>query len=191
MAALLIFVMASPGLDRPFLAWSRLVEPTFWGQLVGQAAYLAGLGWVQFGSLFVLIALGFFLKRKPMVWLGAGCVLATAASGILSQIIKNLVGRPRPRMNLPVHFLNGPSLDSDFHSFPSGHTATSFALAAVLAWRFPRFGWLFYLLAALVGYGRVLSGSHHLSDVVAGAFVGIMAGLPLAVWTMNKSRSRP
>ena len=188
-AALLVLVVASPGLDGSFLAWSRLVEPTFWGQLVGQAAYLAGLGWVQFGLLFVLIALGFILKRKPWVRLGVGCVLATAASGILVQIIKNLVGRPRPRMNLPVQFLSGPNLDSDFHSFPSGHTATSFALAAILAWRFPRFGWLFYLLAALVGYGRVLSGSHYLSDVVAGAFVGIMAGLPLAVWTL-KSRSR-
>ena len=188
-AALGVFVFTSPGLDGPFLAWSRLVEPTFWGQLVGEAAYLAGLGWVQFGASAVLVALGLFLKRKPWVWLGVGCVLSAAASGILVQIVKNLVGRPRPRMELPVHFLSGPNLDSDFHSFPSGHTATSFALAAVLAWRFPRFGWLFYLLAALVGYGRVLSGSHYLSDVIAGAFVGIMVGIPLAVWTGRKIRS--
>lgn len=62
---------------------------------------------------------------------------------------------------------------SDMHSFPSAHSAVSFATAAFLQ---RRYGWAFgapaYALAAYVVWGRVYSGKHHWWDVVAGGAIG-------------------
>lgn len=62
---------------------------------------------------------------------------------------------------------------SNQHSFPSGHTAVSFASAAYLQ---RRYGWAWgapaYALSAYVGWGRCYSKKHHWYDVVAGAAIG-------------------
>jgi len=100
---------------------------------------------------------------------------AVITSGLAAALLKRLIGRPRPRMEDIWGFV-GPSLESDFHSFPSGHTSTSFALAVALARYFPGSGWLFYSLASLVGVSRVACGSHYPTDVLAGAALGLFAG---------------
>ncbi len=60
------------------------------------------------------------------------------------------------------------------HSFPSGHTSTSFAAAEFLR---GRYGWSYgipaYVVASFVGYSRVESKQHHTRDVIAGAVIGI------------------
>jgi undecaprenyl-diphosphatase len=57
-------------------------------------------------------------------------------------------------------------------TFPSGHTALAFAVAAVLGAAFPQARWWFLFLACGVGASRVLMGEHVLSDVIAGGGVG-------------------
>ena len=62
---------------------------------------------------------------------------------------------------------------SNQHSFPSGHTAVSFATAAYLQ---RRYGWAYgapaYALSCYVGWGRIYSKKHHWYDVLAGAAIG-------------------
>lgn len=62
---------------------------------------------------------------------------------------------------------------SNRHSFPSGHSAISFATAAFLQ---RRYGWAFgapaYVLSCYVAWGRVYSKKHHWWDVCAGAAIG-------------------
>ena len=63
-------------------------------------------------------------------------------------------------------------------SFPSGHTADSFASATFIQ---QRYGWKWaipaYIGAIFVGYSRVESDKHFVEDVLAGAAIGIISGL--------------
>lgn len=63
-------------------------------------------------------------------------------------------------------------------SFPSGHTADSFAAATFIQ---QRYGWNWaipaYIGATFVGYSRVKSDKHHLEDVLAGAAIGILSSV--------------
>lgn len=101
-------------------------------------------------------------------------VNAIAYAGAATMILKNVVGRPRPYTNSvenePLSFSGANS------SFPSGHTATAFALASVLAEEYPKYKYLFYGGAVLVGISRIYLDMHYASDVVAGAAIGLYSG---------------
>jgi membrane-associated phospholipid phosphatase len=60
-------------------------------------------------------------------------------------------------------------------SFPSGHSAASFALAAVLAWFYPRLAALFWVLAVGCALSRYFDAMHWMSDCVAGASIGYLS----------------
>lgn len=86
-------------------------------------------------------------------------IMAGAVNGI-----KYSVGRLRPD-------------GSRYNSFPSGHTATAFMTASMLhkeyGWRSPLFSIGGYTAAAVTGVSRICNNRHWLSDVVAGAAIGI------------------
>lgn len=67
---------------------------------------------------------------------------------------------------------------SDFHSFPSGHTAVSFATATYLA---RRYGWQYgvpaYVLGTYVAWGRCFSRQHYVWDCLVGAAIGAGSAL--------------
>ena len=64
--------------------------------------------------------------------------------------------------------------------FPSGHTAAVCALAYLLTERWPKLSFLWYSLAALVGWSRWASGAHYPYQVVAGAILGLAVAVTLA-----------
>lgn len=68
-------------------------------------------------------------------------------------------------------------------SFPSGHSATSFAFAAVIAHRYPNKRWLkwsAYALATGVALSRYPAKKHYPSDILMGATIGYVSGIYLA-----------
>ena len=93
-----------------------------------------------------------------------------------ARISKFLVGRARPEVFLQkgLYGFYGLQWDNHYHSFPSGHTLTAFALSCSLASIFPRFRLLFYLLATFLSLSRPLLLKHYLSDVIATAPIGII-----------------
>lgn len=68
---------------------------------------------------------------------------------------------------------------SSYDSFPSGHTATSFASAEFLKQEYkdvsPWIGYAGYAVATTTGIFRLYNNKHWVSDVVAGAGVGILS----------------
>jgi undecaprenyl-diphosphatase len=58
-------------------------------------------------------------------------------------------------------------------SFPSGHTANNTIIAMICTLFFPRRGWLYFIVAAAVGYSRIYLGAHWPSDIVATFFMAI------------------
>ena len=102
--------------------------------------------------------------------------------------IKFRVRRSRPEGEWGSIYRN-----TDPHSFPSGHAARAFLIAVLAAGLGPP--WLASLLwiwAPLVSLARVAMGVHYLSDVLAGAALGILCALvglqihePLFTWVSN------
>ncbi|PKQ18857.1 MAG: phosphoesterase PA-phosphatase [Actinobacteria bacterium HGW-Actinobacteria-8] len=119
--------------------------------------------------------------RDPML-----LVSAMGMSTVIAVVVKIIVARPRPATDLQVI----PGLESSY-SFPSGHTAgaaTLVLVTAYLLWRHRRGGralawWLAASAAiiALVGVSRLYLGYHFVTDVLAGACLGVVTlGLVVA-----------
>ncbi|MFN8441857.1 MAG: phosphatase PAP2 family protein [Caldilineaceae bacterium] len=85
--------------------------------------------------------------------------------------LKLLFRRPRPFVQLAHARLVGAK--PRHFSFPSGHSASSFASAWLLRKRFPRWRWLHILLALFVAFNRVYLGAHFPGDTLAGALSGV------------------
>ena len=96
---------------------------------------------------------------------------------VVVMTAKTLIRRRRPEGEWGAIYRN-----TDPHSFPSGHAARAFLIAVIATGLGPV--WLAAILwvwAPLVALARAAMGVHYLSDVVAGALVGIFVGL-LALW---------
>jgi undecaprenyl-diphosphatase len=96
--------------------------------------------------------------------------IAGLAASVL--LIKLVVRRRRPEGEWGAIYRN-----TDPHSFPSGHAARAILLAVLaVAWGPWWLAAVLLLWAPLVALSRVAMGLHYLSDVVAGAVLGLAAG---------------
>lgn len=143
-------------------------------------------GWILIpaGVLYVVTALvAYFVRWKlmrTMLWqfaaLYAFIFCGVGAPSLFTAIIKRFVGRGRP-MQYDTTGLFGFKLnwwDWTYQSFPSGHSTTAFALAAVIGLASPRWFYWGLLFGAAVALSRVTEGAHYPSDVIAGAIVGLL-----------------
>jgi membrane-associated phospholipid phosphatase len=128
----------------------------------------------------ILFAVGFGLKYESWKAAGWRSLLAHGAAGGIGNLVKHLVGRPRPKFMHAGNLELSPVTGVGWDSFPSGHATASFAVATVLAAAFPRWRWAILSLAIAITASRILRGSHFLTDVAAGAVIGYAIGSVMA-----------
>lgn len=107
---------------------------------------------------------------------------ASLGAGLAADVVKLCVSRTRPHTfdvdsgavwETFTGLLPLTSAGSAGQSFPSAHTTCAFGLATALALSYPAGRRLFYAFAVGVAAQRVCVNAHYLSDVVAGAFLGV------------------
>jgi membrane-associated phospholipid phosphatase len=137
------------------------------------------------GFFCVVIALLLFIFKKR--YLSLMVFASYAVSGIIAQGLKYFILEARPALYLKStsykYFIENVTLHN-FHAFPSGHTASAFAMAAILSFdaKNKNYSILFLLLAALVGYSRIYLAQHFMDDVLSGAVIGILSSI--ACWML-------
>ncbi|MEK7380346.1 MAG: phosphatase PAP2 family protein [Gemmatimonadota bacterium] len=149
-----------------------------WSDRAASVAKIFGEGQYVFPVLGLSYAAGRVSGLKPLAEVSGHALLATASAGIATVALKTLIGRERPYVSgSPSRF---QPFDFKFknESFPSGHTAMAFALATTFAAETPDrlSDVFFYFGATMTGLSRIHDDRHWLTDVVAGAGVGYLAG---------------
>lgn len=127
------------------------------------------------GAIWILLAL-VLLIRKDTRPVGLAVAAALVVDLLLCNVlIKPLVARPRPFALRPeIQLLIPPPSD---YSFPSGHTAASFAAVAALFRKKSRLWIPGTVLAAAIALSRIYLYVHYPSDVLCGVLLGILCGV--------------
>ncbi len=124
----------------------------------------------------LLLLAGYAWKLQTWKLAGWETLLAHALTGVVNNSLKHLVGRARPKFMHagPSEFF--PLAGNGWDSFPSGHAMSSFAIATVLAVRFPKIRWAMIVLASAISVSRLFRASHYLTDILAGVVLGVLIG---------------
>lgn len=145
-----------------------------WGPLTA-VMQVASAWW--FKSL-VLIGVGLAADLAGRDRLPRAAVTGLAAyvtASVAAHALKDLVDRPRPPLADARVLVETPLPSSS--SMPSAHAATAFAVAVAVGTLHPRLRVALLAAATLVGVSRVYLGVHFPTDVLAGAALGVAAGL--------------
>ncbi|WP_380280108.1 phosphatase PAP2 family protein [Kitasatospora purpeofusca] len=165
------------GLYRRVVDWAD-AAPHWFNQIV-EVWSLLGLG------LFALLMLAAWWRARE----GGPAVMARVLASPLIVLVayavnsgfKSLVEEVRPCAQLHVRDTLEACPGAGDWSFPSNHTVIAVAAAAALWFADRRIGALAAVAAVLMGASRVWVGVHYPHDVLAGALVGLLLAVPLAL----------
>lgn len=127
------------------------------------------------------------LDKPDLQDLSSTALQAMAFSGSTVMGLKLLFHRWRPeeQLELDPYQFDGPSLNQDQLSFPSGHSVIAFSFAASVSAHFEDKWYVaipLYGLASLTAWQRVYDFKHWPSDVLGGAILGVLIGRQVAAW---------
>jgi undecaprenyl-diphosphatase len=111
-----------------------------------------------------------YRKALPMLW---ALIAALIARLLIVSPIRFFFPRDRPFLSIPVHAL----IVEHAPSFPSGHASFFFGFSTVVYAYNKKLGILAFILSTIVCIARIAAAIHYPSDILAGMFVGIIAGL--------------
>jgi len=126
-----------------------------------------GVFWIT----IAVIMLFFKSTRKTALTMGMALVMGLLVCNVT---LKPLVGRIRPYELREVALLIKAPHDA---SFPSGHTAVSFAAAGVVALRRSKLAIPALILASIIAFSRLYLYVHFPTDVLGGILVGMICAL--------------
>ena len=140
---------------------------------VARIATKLGNGW-----LYPLLTVILIAADLPMRALAA-ITISIASAFAVYPLLKTSLGRLRPCDYAPSLVRDVAPLDH--YSCPSGHamTAAAYATPLVVAW--PSAAPLALAMCAVIGWSRVALGHHYVSDVIAGALLGLTIATPVTI----------
>lgn len=163
------------------------------GSTMYHAIKFFGTVWLAAIIAAVLVLRPFFqpdtARVRRGVRRGTLVFLCPAVAGLLAEALKLAFRRERPEFGdgfftfRAANFWNASGL-----GLPSSHAAPAVALAIALGAVFPRWRVAFVMLAALCCLSRVLAGAHHVSDVYAGVFVGLICSRAIMALDVQNNR---
>ena len=122
------------------------------------------------------------IRKRRIV--GVAALIALILTAIIANIgLKSIVGRPRPYQvdsSVELHFKCSDS------SFPSGHTASSFAAAMVIFFAYKKAGIVAIVLASLIAFSRMYFFVHFPTDILGGIVVGVLIAKVVNYFTEKK-----
>jgi membrane-associated phospholipid phosphatase len=141
--------------------------------------------WILIPSLALTILLRLAMFPMRGVWrmatgelamLSAFVFLGVGVPGLLTNLLKRLVGRGRPTEFEASGAFSFQNIFNDwtFQSFPSGHSATAIATAFVVGFLRPPLFPILFVVGIVVAISRVPVGMHYPTDIFAGAIVGML-----------------
>ena len=135
--------------------------------------YITYLG--EAGAIWIAAAIILLCFKKTRVC-GILALCAMAVTFLFGEVfLKNVVCRVRPCNQFPdvAMLITRPKS----FSFPSGHSASSFAAATIIFWCNKKYGILAIAVASLIALSRVFLFVHYPTDVLAGALLGIIISM--------------
>jgi undecaprenyl-diphosphatase len=136
------------------------------------------------GCVWILASL-FMISRESYKLQGYMIITSLVITTVIGEgIIKHLIKRTRPFIDL----IESKLLISKpiTYSFPSGHTASSFAAAGILLAMNNRFSILAAILASLIAFSRVYLNVHYPTDVVTGIILGLLCSKLVVIIFQSK-----
>lgn len=171
-----------------FLLWIQENLRADWlDPIVKGITFLGNAGWLWIVLSLVLLILP---KTRKTGFCTAGALVFDLLS--VNILLKPLVSRTRP-------YLVDPSLisligEQSDKSFPSGHTAASFAFAVAFAMMAPKkYSIPVLVLATLIALSRLYLGVHYPTDILGGMVIGTLCGIAsvlLVKWIYKKVENK-
>ena len=146
-------------------------------EAIGEVSDLSDQEPLYAGSA-AFIAAGLILRDAGTVKAGTRILASHLLATALRGVVKQLVDRTRPNVAArsgEYELSEGERFESDFNSFPSGHSAGAFAVARAAGRDYPAALAPALLLAGTAAVAQVVRSKHFISDVVAGAAIGLLA----------------
>jgi len=156
---------------------SRLVSP------LGHGAFLGGFVTALYASGEIFDNVN--LRKTALLSFESWMI-----SGVIVSGLKFFIGRSRPQKNEDSFTFHPFSFRSVFHSFPSGHASSAFAVATVVADHSEKFyvDFLAYNLAALAALSRIHDSKHWASDAFIGAAIGYFVAKKVSALHKKKNK---
>ena len=143
------------------------------------------------GDGFFCVAAGILIYFFKDRFTGVLVLSSYILSGLIAQTLKQLVIEARPAVLLKdtdyPNFIENVTLHN-YHAFPSGHTASAFAMAAVISFSLKNKSLAvpLLLIASAIGYSRIYLAQHFLIDVLAGSIIGVLSAMICWCMLYNK-----
>jgi membrane-associated phospholipid phosphatase len=132
-------------------------------------------------SIAIAVILVLFVSYKKGLIVAVGYAVSSLSAQLLKRVFFPDALRPKAYFDgksVSLHFTEGVEVFS-YNSFPSGHSATAFALFCTLCFIIDKkhLEWLWLAMALLVAYSRMYLAEHFFEDIYVGSFIGVTTAL--------------